>query len=177
MNDLSTFTLETIRKGGPFMMWLEKRRFEWVPLMAARLRLLLEGKSFVFLCDEKRSWYEEYFLKNINDKPYRPLVPIFALKALCDKPMQSKEDILLLNDLLDIAFPNGFVYFYVGTGLDKRANIAKSKDDSLLWLFDEELQNSFHLKSSDSDLDEKLISMYKLFDKSLEAILFSRVSL
>ena len=104
-------------------------------------------------------------------------MPIFSLNALCDKKIQNKEDILLLNDLLDVAFPNGFVYFYVGSSLDKRANIAKSKDDSLLWLFDEELQNSFYLSSKDRDLDEKLISMFKLFDKSLEAILFARVSL
>lgn len=159
------------------MAWMESRRLEWAPLMVARLKLLLEGKSFVMLCDEPRAWYESYFLKNINAKANRPLVPIFSLNALCDKKIQNKEDILLLNDLLDVAFPNGFVYFYVGSSLDKRANIAKSKDDSLLWLFDEELQNSFYLSSKDRDLDEKLISMFKLFDKSLEAILFARVSL
>lgn len=159
------------------MTWMENRRLEWTPLMASKFKLLLEGKSFVMLCDEERSWYESYFLKNINAKANRPLVPIFSLNALCDKKIQSKEDILLLNDLLDIAFPNGFIYFYVGTSFDKRANIAKSKDDSLLWIFDEEFQNSFSLSSKDKDLDEKLITMFKLFDKSLEAILFSRVSL
>ncbi|TQR33725.1 hypothetical protein DMB92_02230 [Campylobacter sp. MIT 99-7217] len=177
MQDFLQFTLENIRAGGTFMSWLEKRRLEWAPLIAARLRLLIEGKSFILICDSERSWYEEYFLKNINAKSNRPLVPIFSLSSLCNKNIQSKEDILLLNDLLDVAFPNGFVYFYIGSGLDKKSNIAKSKDDSLLWVFDEELQNSFYLSSKDENLDEKLISMYKLFDKSLEAILFSKVSI
>ncbi|EFP1838280.1 hypothetical protein HPX21_001645, partial [Campylobacter jejuni] len=49
--------------------------------------------------------------------------------------------------------------------------------DSLLWLFDEQLQDSFYLNSKDKDLDIKLISLYQLFDVSLDAILFSKVQL
>ena len=79
--------------------------------------------------------------------------------------------------MLETAFPSGFVYFYIGSNKDIRFQIARSRDDSLLWLLDEQLQNSFLLSSKDSELDEKLITLYKLFDKSLEAILFSRVSL
>ncbi|MFK0444587.1 HobA family DNA replication regulator, partial [Campylobacter jejuni] len=41
------FTLENIRNGGAFMAWLESRRLEWAPLMAARLKYLLEGRTFV----------------------------------------------------------------------------------------------------------------------------------
>ncbi len=83
----------------------------------------------------------------------------------------------MLNDLLDISFPNGFIYFYIGSASDKKSLIAKSRDDSLLWLFDEQLQDSFYLNSKDKDLDVKLITLYKLFDTSLDAILFSKVSL
>ncbi|MBK1993598.1 hypothetical protein FSE90_04950, partial [Campylobacter novaezeelandiae] len=68
-------------------------------------------------------------------------------------------------------------YFYIGSTTDKKSLIAKSKDDSLLWLFDEQLQNSFYLNSKDKDLDAKLISLFKLFDSSLDAILFSKVIL
>lgn len=81
-----------------------------------------------------------------------------------------------MNDLLNLAFPNGFVYFYVGSSLDKKARIARSKDDSLLWIFDEKLQNSFYLNSKDEDLENKLISLYKFFDTILDGILFSKVS-
>ncbi|MBM0636889.1 HobA family DNA replication regulator [Campylobacter sp. VicNov18] len=177
MSDFLSFTLESIRNGGTFMAWMESRRLEWAPLMAARLRYLLEGYTFVLLCDEQRSWYEEYFLKNINAKATRPMLPFVSLNALCKKKIQSSEDIALLNDLLDVLFPKGYVYFYIGNATDPKSLIAKSKDDSLLWLFDEQLQDSFYLNSKDKHLDIKLISLYELFDVSLDAILFSKVQL
>ncbi|NDJ27859.1 hypothetical protein DMB95_07160 [Campylobacter sp. MIT 12-8780] len=176
--NILSYALKSIREGGSSMAWLETKRLELVPLLSARLRLLvLENKPFVLMCDEERTWYESYLLENINAKAYRPLVPIFSLGALCKKKIEKSEDIALLNDLLELSFPNGFVYFYIGSNLDKKAQIAKSKDNSLLWLFDEELQNSFYLNSKDKDLDSKLLSLYKLFDEMLDAILFSRVSL
>ncbi|HHW4153186.1 TPA: HobA family DNA replication regulator, partial [Campylobacter coli] len=52
MSDFLSFTLENIRNGGTFMAWMESRRLEWAPLMAARLRYLLEGRTFVLMCDE-----------------------------------------------------------------------------------------------------------------------------
>jgi len=46
-----------------------------------------------------------------------------------------------------------------------------------MWLFDEQAQNSFYLNSQDNFLDIKLLSLFKLFDKSLSEILLGRVSL
>ncbi|TQR60598.1 HobA family DNA replication regulator [Campylobacter troglodytis] len=175
--DYLRFLLETIRSGGVFMSWLEARRLEFAPLMSAKFSLMLEGKSFVLICDEKRAWYERYFLQKINAKSYRPFVPIFSLDNFYAHRIKNSEDISLLNDLLETAFPNGFVYFYVGEKNSKNYEIARSRDESLLWLFDEQLQNSFFLDSKDANLDEKLITLYKLFDKSLDAVLFSKVSL
>lgn len=82
MSDFLSFTLENIRNGGTFMAWMESRRLEWAPLMAARLRYLLEGRTFVLMCDEQRAWYEEYFLANINSKTTRPMLPFVSLKSL-----------------------------------------------------------------------------------------------
>ncbi len=177
MSDFLSFTLENIRNGGAFMAWMESRRLEWAPLMAARLKYLLQSRTFILMCDEQRSWYEEYFLKNINSKANRPMLPFVSLNSLYRKKIQNAEDIALLNDLLDISFPNGYVYFYIGNATDNKSLIAKSKDDSLLWLFDEQLQDSFYLNSEDKDLDIKLITLYKLFDMSLDAILFSKVQI
>ncbi|EAJ5118586.1 HobA family DNA replication regulator [Campylobacter upsaliensis] len=178
MSDFLSWSLENIRSGGASMAWMESRRLEWSPLVASRLKYLLEGRAFILICDEARSWYETYFFQHINANRARPLLPFFSLKSfLFERKIQNNEDIILLNDMLEIAFPNGFVYFYIGTARDKRSLIARSKNDSLLWLFDEQLQNSFYLDSNDKDLDFKLISLYKLFDKSLDAILFSKVSL
>ena len=171
--DYHKFIYDSIKNGGVFMSWLEMRRLEFAPLMASRLSGLLDGKSFIMICDENRKWYQKYFLQNINSSSDRPFVPIFAIDNFYK--IKDDFDIVLINDLLDFSFPNGFVYFYVGTYTDKMAKLAKSKEDSLLWLFDEQLQNSFFLDSKDTNIDEKLITLYKLFDKSIDAILFSKV--
>lgn len=79
MSDFLSFTLENIRNGGAFMAWLESRRLEWAPLMAARLKYLLEGRTFVLMCDEQRSWYEEYFKLN-NIKSHSSHAPFCVVK-------------------------------------------------------------------------------------------------
>ena len=83
----------------------------------------------------------------------------------------------LLQDLLNIALPNGYIYFYVGKGSSKLSLLAKNSDNSYMWLFDEQAQNSFYLNSQDGLLDIKLLSLFKLFDKSLSEILLGRVNI
>ncbi|WP_169974888.1 MULTISPECIES: HobA family DNA replication regulator [unclassified Campylobacter] len=180
MSDFIKWTLEAIRDEGSLMSWMEERRTEWTPLLASKLKFLLEGRAFILITDSERFWFEKYFLKNIN-KPTnsRPVLPFFSLRALYPSfdSISSKEEISLLQDMLSLAFPNGYVFFYVGKSNDKSAQIAKGKDDSYMWLFDEQAQNSFYLSSSDELLDIKLLSLYKLFDKSIDAALFAKVML
>ncbi|WP_291950502.1 HobA family DNA replication regulator [Campylobacter sp.] len=176
-NSFLKFTLEQIRHNGVYMSWLEERRLEWSPLIVSKLSLLLQGYTFVLLTDEKRSWFENYFLSQINAKNTRPYMPFVSLKGIYNQTCKNQEDIALLNDLLSISFPNGYVYFYIGKNLDFKSQIARSKEDSLLWLFDEQLQNSFYLSSNDKDLDFKLISLYKIFDQSIDATIFSKVEI
>lgn len=84
--NILAYALNSIREGGNFMAWLEQKRLELVPLLSARLRLLvLENKPFVMFCDEQRAWYEHYVLDKINAKAYRPLLPFFSLECLCKK--------------------------------------------------------------------------------------------
>ena len=47
--------------------------------------------------------------------------------------------------------------------------------NSLLWILDEEIPNSFGLKSNDEALDMKLLQMYRLYDKTLSAVLFAQI--
>ena len=54
--------------------------------------------------------------------------------------------------------------------------IAKRKDDSFMWIMDEHLQNSFYLLSDDDSLDIKLIQLFRLLDKSIDAVLFAEVN-
>lgn len=177
MMDFSKFLLNSIQQGSIHHSWMEERRLEWGPLMLSRLRFLLEGRSFILCTDEERIWYERYILANINSSTKRPLLPFFSINQLFLKKLNSELDLAMVNDLLDLSFPKGFVYFYIGKSFGDFARLARSKDDSLLWLFDEQLQNSFYLSSNDKDLDFKLISLYKLLDESLDGLLFSRFSL
>ncbi|MDD3467110.1 MAG: HobA family DNA replication regulator, partial [Campylobacterales bacterium] len=79
-------------------------------------------------------------------------------------------------DMLDIVFKS-YIFWYIGRGDDKLASYAKERNDSLLWIFDEQLPNSFYLKSYDEALDSKLVSMASLFDKTIDAVMFSKVKL
>ncbi|RUM68372.1 MAG: hypothetical protein DSZ08_08295, partial [Sulfurovum sp.] len=51
------------------------------------------------------------------------------------------------------------------------------QDNSFLWILDEEVQDSFSLRSSDALLDIKLLQLYKLFDQTLSAALFGELEL
>ncbi|EAH9416652.1 HobA family DNA replication regulator [Campylobacter lari] len=176
-NGFLKFTLEQIRESGTYASWLEERRLEWSPLIASKLVLLLQGYTFIVITDDQRTWFEEYFLSQINANTTRPLVPFVSLKGIYNKACNTQEDIDLLNDLLSISFPNGYAFFYIGANTGFKFKIANSKAESMLWLFDEQLQNSFYLSSRDKELDYKLISLYKVFEQSLEAVLFSKVEI
>ena len=43
-------------------------------------------------------------------------------------------------------------------------------------VIDEEAQNAFNLNSSDEAFDHKLLQMFRLFNKSLDASLFGKVN-
>ena len=180
MQDFIQWTLKAIRDEGPLMSWMEERRVEWTPLLASRLKFLLEGRAFITISDEERRWFEIYLLKKMNhSKSIRPFLPFFSLRSLYPSldEIETNEQKQLLKDMLSLAFPNGYVFFYVGKSADKSSQIAKGKDDSYMWLFDEQAQNSFYLSSSDGALDIKLLSLFRLFDKSIDAALFAKVTL
>lgn len=180
MTSLLEWTLDFIRNEGFFMKWLEERRTEWTPLLSSRLRFLLDGYSFVFVCDEEREWFEQYFLQNINKKTkQRPILPFISLKSLYPNLNQIKtiEDMALLEDMLSIAFPNGYIYFYVGKTNTIQAQIAQSSELSYMWILNDNIPNSFYLNSKDELFDIKLLSLFKLFDASMDAVLFGKVQI
>lgn len=78
--------------------------------------------------------------------------------------------------MLNISFPNGYCFWYIGRSQDIRANIPKISKNSFLWLLDEERQNAFNLRSNDEALDMKLLQMFRLYNKTLSATLFAQVN-
>ncbi len=179
MQQFLKWTLDYIRKDGAMMNWMEEKRFEWVPLNVSMLKNLLDGYVFLVITDDDRDWLCKYILNDINKiSKNRPLLPFYSLKSLYPnlKNIRTKEDINLLEDMLMQSFPNGYTYFYIGKNNDKNIEIAKRRGDSFMWVLDEHLQNCFHLNSTDEMLDIKFIQLYKLLDKSIDALLFGEVS-
>jgi hypothetical protein len=173
------WTLEQIRKEGSMMSWMEEKRFEWVPLTASMLKRLLDGHTFIVISDDECEWFCHYMTHSINHhSKHRPLIPFVSLQSLYPNLAQikTKEDIELLENLLLQLFPAGYTFFYVGKNSDVKMQIAKRKDDSFIWVMDEHLQNSFYLQTSDDTLDIKLIQLFKLLDKSIDAVLFAEVT-
>ena len=180
MQGFSSWTLDTIRKEGSEMSWMEERRFDWVAITAAAIMRMVEAQTFLLITDREREWFARYTLNRLNRfDTQRPLLPIVSLESLfphIDK-IEEREQMQLLDDMLALSFSGGYTFFYIGKGSDSRAQIAKHHDESLLWLIDEQAQNSFYLNGRDPKLDIKMIQLLGLFDKSIDAILFNEVDL
>ena len=180
MQKFLQWTLEAIREDDALMSWMEEKRFEWVPLVSSALKSVLLGHTFIILTDKKREWFGKYLSQSLNsfDKN-RPLLPIVSLDELCINidEANSKEKIAMIEDMLSVAFPNGYTFFYIGQSSSQRAKIVKHSERSFLWVMDEQLQNSFYLNSNDDLLDIKLIQLARLFNKSIDAVLFNEISM
>ncbi len=172
------WTLKTIRYDKSMMSWLEERRYEWIPLASDALQRIVAGFSVLLLTDKEREWYGRYIMQSIN-KPLknRPFIPIYDFKEIAPyiKDLKTNEEIELLFDMLSISFGEKFFIWYIGRSTSPMVKIAKKKDDSFLWIMDEDMQNNFNLKSYDELLDIKLMQLFRLFDKSVDAAIFGDV--
>ncbi len=79
--------------------------------------------------------------------------------------------------MFSLSMGKGCLFWYIGRSDDVRARLPKKSDGSFLWILDEELQNSFHLRSGDDLLDLKLMHLARLFDKSIDAAMFGEIDL
>jgi hypothetical protein len=135
MQEILNWTIDTIRKEAIVdSTWLEEQKFEWTPLVVKSLKSLIDDNCTVLiLTDNDRQWFGQYILNNINEPTNgRPNLPFYDFKALCInyQNIHSQEDIQLILDMLNISFPNGYIFWYIGKGEDKHCDIAKRKDNS-----------------------------------------------
>ncbi len=173
------WTLKTIRYDASIMNWLEERRYEWIALASDALQRIVSGQSVLVLTDNERDWFARYIVQSVNrSASTRPFVPIYDLKELFPniQNFTTNEEIELLYDMFSISFANGFFVWYIGRPTSKYVKIAKGREDNFLWIMDEDMQNNFTLKSYDELLDLKLVQLFRLFDKSLDAAMFGEVS-
>jgi hypothetical protein len=141
---------------------------------------MLEGKTVLLLTDVPRKWFGKYVLENINDlQKNRPLLPVFPMAKMFPSlgALSSTQEMQLFEDMLDLAYPNGYFIWYIGKGNHPFTKLAYRCEDSFLWIMDEEVENSFSLRSSDEMLDIKLLQLYKLFDLTLSQALFGELDL
>lgn len=172
--------LETIRSEGAMCNWVEECRFEWTSSTALAISQIVEGKTVVIITDRRRKWFQHYISLNLNQlSKERPLIPIISLDRIYPEfdQMTGGESMDMLIDLLDLSYSGNYFFWYIGKGNDPRSDIAKRSEHSCLWLLDEEFGNAMRLRSYDPILDIKLLQLYRLFDLSLNAVLFGEVGM
>ena len=178
MQSFEKWTLDAIRSDGASLSWLEEHRFEWTTVAELAISQIMEGKTIVLITDRERKWFESYIRSSLNklstDRPIIPIVSIDSAFSYYDDISGAKM-IDMIDDMLSISYKDDYFFWYIGKGEDKRVDIAKRKDNSFLWLFDEEFHNAFTMKSYDSQLDIKLLQLFALFNLSLSAVLFGEV--
>ena len=176
--DFAQWSLDAIRSEDGALSWLEEQRFNWSTTTQAAISEVLSGKTIILITDERRKWFEHYLLSSINgERLDRPLIPIVSIDSLYlhfNKAM-SGELIDIIDDMITISHKDNYFFWYIGSGDDKRSDIAKKKETSYFWVFDEEFYNSFRLNSYDPYVDIKLLQLYKLFNASLNAAMFGEV--
>ncbi|MCD6432689.1 MAG: HobA family DNA replication regulator [Sulfurimonas sp.] len=178
MPDFAQWSLDAIREEDGALSWLEEQRFDWTTTTAHAIEQILNGKTIILITDEKLKWFETYILTSINAELLdRPLLPIISIDSLYShyNTVSSGERIDILDDMLSLSFKENYFFFYIGRGDDRRADIAKRRDNSYFWIFDEDYHNAFTMKSYDSHLDIKLLQLYRLFNLSLNAAMFGEV--
>jgi len=180
MQELLKWTLDSIREEESSFSWMEEYRYEWTPLVQSAVSKSIEGKTALILSDEANEWFTHYILKSMNAlQKNRPLIPFYSLRSAVPQlfAMTTSKDLQLLEDMLEISYPNGYYIWYIGKANHPYSKIAYRKDENFLWIMDEEVQNAFVLRSSDALLDIKLIQLFKLFEKTLLAAIFGELDL
>jgi len=178
VQDFKEWTLDAIREEGSSFSWLEEQRFDWSTTTAQALEQIINGKTIILITDQSRKWFEQYILSYINTaKQDRPLLPIVSIDSMYQhyNSINGGEMIDVVEDMISLAHKDDYFFWYIGKGDDKRADIAKRRDNSYFWIFDEEYLNAFNLKSYDKSLDIKLLQLYRLFDASLNGAMFGEV--
>lgn len=180
LQEFLNWTVETIREDKLLSPWLEEKKFEWAPLVSKNITNILDKNySVLIITDKERDWFLSYILSNINSsKLNRPFLPFYDFSSFFKNidNIKSEDDISNIKDMLQISFPNGYCFWYIGKSQDNRSTLAKITKSSFLWIFDEERQGSLNLKSNDIGLDIKLLELFRLYNKTLSAALFANIN-
>jgi hypothetical protein len=180
MTSFLDWALNTIRADDGLGSWLEEDRFEWAPDAVNAISKLLNGTVLLIVTDKERDWLRQYIMQNINHKRRdRPFLPVIDVKYFLNDldSIKTSTDLDMAKDVLNVAFPNGHICWYIGSRDDNRARLLKTSDDSYSWYIDEDVQNKFNVSPIDPILDIKLLQFYRVFDKAINAMLFGEIDI
>jgi hypothetical protein len=176
--DFAQGSFDAIREAVASLSWLEELRFDWTTTTAYALEQILNGKTIILITDEKRKWLETYIMTSLNGVSLeRPPIAIISIDSIYPhyNNVSGGEMIDMVDDMIAQSYKNDYFFWYIGKGDNKRSDIAKRQDHSYFWIFDEDFNNAFKLRSYDTSLDIKLLQLYKLFNASLNASMFGEV--
>lgn len=167
------WTLELIRNDDEAvaLSWLEEKRFDWCNIAYRFINQIINGYSVIICTDSKREWFLKYALHNINLNKGRPLIPIFDIKNILPNVEISTH---YIEDMLDLAFKNHTIW-YVGRDDNKLSTLAIEHPNSFIWAFDSNRHAAFNLSSNDVNADIKLLQLFSVLDRSIDALMFNEI--
>ncbi|MGX2983773.1 HobA family DNA replication regulator [Helicobacter sp. 23-1045] len=170
----ANWTLGVLRKENTLALsWLEEIRYEWCKVAYHFIDSVIHKGSSIILCtDSKREWFGRYILQHINIAKSRPLLPIFYINSVVENSVDLNTQ--LMEDMFNIAFKNHIVW-YIGRTDNRLSTLAIEHQNSFIWAFDSNLHTAFHLDSAPG-VDIKLLQLYDLLDKSIDAIMFGEIN-
>lgn len=173
MNDLkfANWTLNVIREDGISMGWFEERRFDWCQIAYNFVSSVINGYTIILCTDSRRKWFGDYVLQTINLNKGRALIPIFNI----DSMFRGEINTNLVEDVLNISFGDKYIIWYIGHLDAKISKFAIETDNSFIWSFDSGLHTAFNLNSNDANLDIKLLQLFKVLDRTINALMFNEI--
>ncbi len=169
------WTLDILRSNEDALAlsWLEERRYDWCNIAFNFINNIIKKECSIMLCtDAKRAWFGEYVLQSINTAKARPLLPIVYINDIL--PHHADLNTQLIEDMLGIAFKNTAIW-YIGRLDNKLATLAIEHPNSFIWAFDSSLHAAFALDSNEINVDIKLLQLFTMLDKSIDAIMFDEL--
>jgi len=178
--NLLEWTKDVVMNDNSLKGWFKERIYEWVPLCNEAMIELMKGTPFLVVTDRERDWFNYYIVNNINSiKNNRPFVPVYSLMNFI--PYSHKTDKIeyldMVEDMLDITFKGEYKFWYIGKEESNIYKLVQRKENSFVWLFDKEYQNTFFLKSYVPELDYQLMNLFKLFNKTITSSMFGEIEL
>jgi hypothetical protein len=161
------------------MSWFEEQRYEWEPQIINAMDQIMQGHTIVLVTDQERQWFSHYIMDTINkrtkDRPMIPIIKLSSFYARLDQSMDT-DAMDMLSDMLELSFKGEYFFWYIGKGGDeRRADFVKRSNNALMWMMDESYSNALSLRSYESNIDIKLLQLYRLFDRTLAAVLFGEI--